>query len=111
MGLESLLGIGTYIFIIQMGWYPIFASLTLWWLLITIGLGFYFFVVGKIIPPAKSSAYGQLAENLGGWIKEKNLEGKSDAEVKRMLRKEMKKAYAKGNTAKAEKISKILDNF
>lgn len=110
-GLESLLGIGSYIFIVQMGWYPLFASLTLWWLLITIGLGIYFFVVGKIIPPAKSSAYGKAGEKLGQWFKKKQLENKSDEEIKRMLKEEMKQAYSEGNKKKAEKISQILNNL
>ncbi|MFP4115713.1 MAG: hypothetical protein ACLFTQ_00700 [Candidatus Aenigmatarchaeota archaeon] len=74
-GLESLLGVGTYIFIVQMGWYGFFATYAIYWMLITMGLGFFFFIVGKIIPPAKTGGLFALGARIG-----KALQGKEEEE-------------------------------
>lgn len=55
-GLSSLFGLGIYTFVIYSGWYPLFATFTLFWLVIAIVISFYFFIVGKIFPPAKTES-------------------------------------------------------
>lgn len=52
-GLSTLFGLSIYIFIVYSGWYPIFAQLTLLWLVATIFISTYFFIVGKFFPPSK----------------------------------------------------------
>lgn len=89
-GLETLLGIGGYIFIVQMGWYPLFASLTLFWLLLVIVMGMYFFIVGKIFPPGKSGALFQAGKSVGEWIKKQRAKGMSDQELARKLKQQAK---------------------
>lgn len=89
-GLETLLGIGGYIFIVQMGFYPLFASLTLWWMLITIGLGAYFFIVAKIFPPAKSGSLFRGGKAVGKWISKERRRGMSEEKLLAELKQRAK---------------------
>ncbi len=60
-GIGTLLGIGIYTFIVYAGWYPLFASLTIFWLILTIFItGFYFFF-GRIFHPSRSEQIFKLA--------------------------------------------------
>ena len=75
-GMSTLLGMGIYVFIVYSGWYPLFASLTLFWLVISIVMSTFFFISGKIISPAKAETLGKLA---------------STSKRKRMLKEEIRR--------------------
>lgn len=72
-GLSTLLSMAIYIFIVYSGWYPLFAKLTLLWLVMSIIFSTYMFVVGKLIPPTKTE---QLAKVLDKKKKEKEEKNK-----------------------------------
>ena len=60
-GLSTLLGMGIYIFIVYSGWYALFASLTLFWLALSLILSTFFFISGRIISPAKAESLAMIA--------------------------------------------------
>lgn len=103
-GLEALVGIGAYIFILQMGWYPMFASLTLVWLAGAILLGFFYFVVGKFISPGKGKAHYKAGKELRKRL-EDIMEGRDvESEIRGLY-----KLYEK--TDDPEKKKKILETI
>ena len=63
-GLSTLLGAGIYLFIIYSGWYPIFAQWTIFWLVIAISISFFFFIMGKIFPPAKAETLSRMFDRM-----------------------------------------------
>lgn len=110
-GIETLLGIGAYIFIIQIGWYPIFATLTVWWMVIAIVTGFYFFIVGKIISPGKTSSVFQAGKSAGSWIKKKRTQGMSNAEIKQLAEKRRAQAIAENDNEAAKHWQEVINNL
>lgn len=106
-GIESLLGVGAYIFIIQMGWYPAFADLTIFWLMIVLVTGIWWFIVGKIISPAKSSSLFSLGRAIGGFF---GFGGgaRSVSQIKTDLRNRRDLARKNGNHALASQLDAAL---
>ena len=54
-GIGMLIGIGIYTYIVYSGLYPLFASLTMFWLVLTIFLTSFYFFFGKVIHPTRSN--------------------------------------------------------
>lgn len=77
-GLSTLLGIGAYIFIIYIGWYPIIALWSIYWLGLGIALSFFSFLWTRIIHPTKTTELMKAAKGIGDSI------GKSAAESKKL---------------------------
>ena len=107
-GLEMLLGVGVYIFIVYSGWYPIFASLSIFWLILSIFIASFYFFWGKILHPVRSRELFKL-----GYIKAK----KSAEKVKRIealksdiayLRRALEKAKKSGSKEEIETLAKEL---
>lgn len=116
-GLGTLLGIGGYIFIIRMEWYPAFASLSLLWLAVAIIFGFYHFIIGKFIPPGKEKEFYNAGKNLGkklddisykrGDLRKKEYDRWRRRELER-LKREYKEA---DSTEEKERIIKIMEQL
>lgn len=88
-GLETLLGIAGYVFMIQMNWYPLFSSLSLLWMSAAVLLAFYMFVLAKFIHPAKGGAYGRAGADIAKKIKTLQRRGMSEAEIMDELRRDV----------------------
>ncbi len=88
-GLETLLAIAGYVFMIQMNWYPLFATLTLWWMTGAVLIAFYFFVISKFLHPAKAGAYGKAGRDLSRKLKTLQRRGMSEAEIMEELKRDI----------------------
>lgn len=75
-GLSTLLGIAAYVFIIYMGWYPIIAVWSIYWLALGIVFSFFNFLWSRVIHPTKQAQLMDAAKNLGGKLGESSAKNK-----------------------------------
>lgn len=104
-GLELLFALGGYIFIVYVGWYPFFAVLTLWWLILVIGIGAFYFFWGRVIHPSRTSAMFKA----GYKAVDKLLEsGMSKEEKIKELNRQLERAIQQGNEEKEEQLLRAI---
>lgn len=88
-GIEALLAVGGYMFLITMGWYPMYATLTIIWMAGAILLSFYFFVMAQWIHPAKTGAYAQAAKGVANKLKALHRRGLTETEIMEELKRDV----------------------
>ncbi|MCD6477418.1 MAG: hypothetical protein J7K87_00225 [Candidatus Aenigmarchaeota archaeon] len=107
-GLETLLGIGVYVFIIYSGWYPFFATMTLLWLVISLFIAGFYFFWGRVIHPTRSRELFRL-----GFIqaKQKAERRKTEQALREdieYLKKELEAARKENDRESIKAISRAL---
>jgi len=107
-GLETLLGIGVYVFIIYSGFYPFFATLTLMWLVISLFIAGFYFFWGRVIHPTRSKELFKL-----GFLQAKNKAERRKTEQAlrsdiEYLRKELERARKAKDKESIKSISNAL---
>ena len=107
-GIGSLLGIGIYTFIVYSGWYSLFASFTIFWIMLTIFItGFYFFF-GRIFHPARSDQiFNMTYKKVKESTEKRKLEEALRSDIA-YLRKQLNEARRRGRTKEIETLSKEL---
>lgn len=107
-GLESLLGIGVYIFIIYSGWYALFANLTMLWMVVSLFIASFYFFWGRIVHPTRSRELFKLGFDSAKKSKEKR---KREDALRRdisYLRSQLEEARRRGRTEEIKNISTQL---
>lgn len=105
-GIGSLLGIGLYTFIVYSGWYAFFASLTLFWIVLTIFItGFYFFF-GRIFHPARSDQIFNIAYKKAKDSGERKKMERTLREDILYLKKQLNKAKGENRKVISEELTK-----
>ncbi len=107
-GIATLFGIGIYTFIVYSGWYSLFASLSMFWIVLTLFItGFYFFF-GRIFHPSRSNMVFDLVYKKTRESVEKRKRKEALISDIRYLKKKLEKARKIGDTEAIKSISEEL---
>ncbi len=107
-GLEALLGIGVYVFIIYSGWYAFFANLTLLWLIVSLFIAGFYFFWGRIIHPTRSKELFKIGFNQAKKSKEKKMEEQALKSDITYLKKQLAEARKRHRTDEIKTLSEEL---
>ncbi|UCG95727.1 MAG: hypothetical protein JSV92_01615 [archaeon] len=107
-GLEALLGIGVYIFIVYSGWYAFFASLTIIWMIVSLFIASFYFFWGRIVHPTRSRELFKMGYERAKKSKEKRLTEEALISDIKYLERQLNEARRGRRTEEIKAISEEL---